>query len=130
MTTWTDTDLDRIGTADELSIAPLRADGSPGRPTTIWVVRVDDDLYVRSWHGRSGGWFRRGLRSHQGHIEAGGVDRDVDLTEPDSAVRGAVDQAYRDKYGRYGDTYVVPMVGDDAAAATFRLTPAPAAPRG
>ena len=54
----------------------------------------------------------------------------VDLTEPDGSVRGAVDQAYRDKYGRYGDTYVVPMVGDGAAAATFRLTPAPAAVRG
>jgi hypothetical protein len=34
ITTWTDTEPDRIGTADELSIVPLRADGSPGRPTT------------------------------------------------------------------------------------------------
>ena len=123
MTTWTDTDLDRVGAADELSIAPLGTDGAAGRPTTIWVVRVGDDLYVRSWHGRTGAWFSRGLRSHQGHIRAGGVDREVDLTEPDGSVRSAVDQAYRDKYGRYGDTYVAPMVADDAAAATFRLTP-------
>jgi hypothetical protein len=123
VTTWTDTELDRIGAADELSIAPLGADGSPGRPTTIWVVRVGEDLYVRSWRGRAGGWFRRALRSHQGHIRAGDVERDVDLTEPAGNVRAALDQAYRDTYGRYGDTYVGPMVGDDAAAATFRLIP-------
>jgi hypothetical protein len=119
----TDTELNRIGGADELSIAPLGTDGSPGRRTTIWVVRVGDELYVRSWHGRAGAGSAGGPRSHQGHIRAGGVDRDVDLTEPEGGVRPAIDQAYRDKYGRYGDSYVGAMVGDVAAAASFRLTP-------
>ena len=48
MNQWTDDELARIGAADELEIAPLRPDGAPRKPVTIWVVRVGDELYVRS----------------------------------------------------------------------------------
>jgi hypothetical protein len=123
MTVWTDDELARIGAADELEIAPRRADGSTGRPTTIWVVRVGDDLFIRSYRGRTSGWFSRALRSHEGRIKAGGVERDVRFAEPDTGLRAAIDRAYRSKYSCYDDTYVVPMVSDDAAAATLRLTP-------
>ncbi len=57
MTGWTSDELTRIGTATELQIASRRGDGSLNRPRTIWVVRVGDDLYVRSMYGRAGGWF-------------------------------------------------------------------------
>jgi|tagenome__1003787_1003787.scaffolds.fasta_scaffold20920914_3 hypothetical protein len=123
MTSWNPEELRRIGAADELDIAPARADGTLRRSTMIWVVRVDDDLYVRSYRGPGGAWYRTAQASHEGRIRAGGVERDVFFDEPDYTVRGAVDVAYRTKYARYGDTYVVPMVDDDAAAATFRLTP-------
>jgi hypothetical protein len=123
MTTWAPDDLRRLDAADELDLAPARADGTLSRYTTIWVVRVGDDLFVRSYRGPGGAWYRTAQASHEGRIRAGGVERDVSLHQPDDTVRSAVDEAYRSKYGRYGDTYVVPMVGDDAAAATFRLTP-------
>jgi hypothetical protein len=123
MSAWTGDELDRIGAADELDIAPGRADGTPGRSTTIWVVRVADELYVRSWRGRTGGWFRRALATRTGRIRAGGVDRDVRFAQPDAGARADIDAAYRAKYACYGETYVGPMVGDDAAAATFRLLP-------
>lgn len=55
MNTWTKDDLNKIGTVEELEIAPMRGDGTLRNPTTIWVVRVGDDLYIRSWRGRSGG---------------------------------------------------------------------------
>jgi hypothetical protein len=35
--------------------------------------------------------------------------------------QAAIDHAYRTKYGRYGGTYVDPMVSRDATAATLRL---------
>jgi hypothetical protein len=57
MTGWTSDELIRIGTATELEIASRRRDGTLRRPRTIWVVRVGDDLYVRSMYGRAGGWF-------------------------------------------------------------------------
>jgi hypothetical protein len=51
MTAWTTDELDGIEAADELEIASLRSDGTLRHPTTIWVVRLGDDLYVRSVNG-------------------------------------------------------------------------------
>ncbi len=126
MNDWTSDERTRVGAADELSIAPYRADGTLRPAVPIWVVRVGEALYVRSYRGRAGGWFRDALRSGRGRIRAGGVERDVTFAEPDAGVQGAIDRAYREKYARYGDTYVVPMVAPDAVAATFRLIPADA----
>jgi hypothetical protein len=123
MSTWTAEDLDTIGTADELEIAPLRADGSLRPYTTIWVVRVGDDLYVRSVRGRHGGWFRHALERGAGRIRIDGVDRDVTMAEPADADHDAIDRAYRSKYGGYPRAYVDPTVTADATAATLRLSP-------
>jgi hypothetical protein len=63
MTGWTSDELTKIGTAQELQIASARRDGTLRNPRTIWVIRVNDDLYVRSMNGRDGGWFpARGVR--------------------------------------------------------------------
>ena len=48
MPTWTNDELAKIGAAEELEIASLRRDGTLRNPVTIWVVRVGDDLCVRS----------------------------------------------------------------------------------
>jgi hypothetical protein len=77
MATWTSDELNRIGTADELDIASLRGDGTLRKPVTIWVVRLGDELYVRSWRGRTGAWFRAAQASHAGRIRAGGVEKAV-----------------------------------------------------
>ena len=122
MSDWTAEELDKIGAADELEIAALRPDGSPRPYVTIWVVRVGDDLYVRSYRGRGGGWFRSVLRRPEGRIRAGGVERRVAFEEPDGAGHDAIDRAYRAKYAaRYASSIVDPIVGPDAAAATLRL---------
>ena len=46
MTEWTTDELDGIDAADELEITSLRSDGTSRNPTTIWVIRLGDDLYV------------------------------------------------------------------------------------
>ena len=94
MSGWTDTELSRIGPADELEIASYRQDGTLRPYTTIWVVRVGDELYVRSWRGRSGVWFRRALQRHEGRIRAAGVERNVTFEEPDDSVHPAIHDAY------------------------------------
>lgn len=81
MTAWTSDDLNRIATADELEMAPLRRNGTLARPVPIWVVRDGDDLCVRSFRGADGGWWRTARASHEGHIRSGGVDKDVTFVE-------------------------------------------------
>lgn len=65
----------------------------------IWVVRVGDELYVRSWRGADGSRYRRASATHEAHISAGGVDRAVALVEAVDDVNDAVDAAYTAKYG-------------------------------
>jgi hypothetical protein len=52
MRDWTAEELDTLGAADELEIAALRPDGTLRPATTIRVVRVGDDLNVRSHRRR------------------------------------------------------------------------------
>ncbi len=118
---WNPNELEMIGAADELGVAPTRADGTPSRYTTIWVVRVGDDLYVRSYHGPAGGWYRAAQRSQEGRVRAGGVERDVTFADAGDIDRGAVDDAYRQNYGRF--SYVDAMVTPAAVATTLRLYP-------
>ena len=120
---WTAHELEKIGNADELHVASQRSDGSLRRYVTIWVVRDHDDLYVRSAYGRDAGRFRRAASSGKGAIRAAGIERHVRFEEPERSVDQRLKTAYRTKYRRYGRTYIDPMVGNAAAAATFKLVP-------
>jgi hypothetical protein len=123
MTVWTSDELNKIGKAEELQIASLRQDGTLRKPVIIWVVRVGDDLYVRSANGRTSAWFRGTQERHEGRIQAGGVDKDVTFVEEtNSGINDMVDAAYLAKYGRYPQ-YVAPMVTLDVKAATIKLVP-------
>jgi len=122
MTAWTNDELTRIASADELQIAPRRGDGTLRNHRTIWVVRHGDDLYVRSVNGRTSAWFRGAQVRHEGHIQAGGVDKDVRLVEIDD-LNEEIDAAYRTKYRRYAASIVDTIVSPQARAATLRLVP-------
>jgi hypothetical protein len=122
MAAWTSDELDKIAAADELELASAKRDGTLRKPVTIWVVRHGDDLYVRSWRGRTSAWFRGSQDRHEGHIRAGAVDKDVVFAEVED-VNDEIDAAYRAKYDRYDATYVDPMVGPEARAATIKLVP-------
>ena len=124
MTTWTSDELTRIGAADELEIASLRDDGTLRKGVTIWVVRLGDDLYVRSVRGRGSAWFRGTQVRHEGHIQSGGVEKDVIFVEEtDPGINDQVDAALRTKYRRYDARYVDPMLTPEARAATIKLVP-------
>ncbi len=123
MTTWTSDELDTIGTADELEIAPLQHDGTLRKGVTIWVVRHGDDLYVRSWRGRSGAWFRGTQARHEGRIRAGGIEKDVTFVEETGpSINDQVGTAYRTTYRHYA-SYVPPMISPEARATTLKLVP-------
>lgn len=76
MTSWAPEQLGAIGAADELDIAALRPDGTLRPSTTIWVVRVGDGLYVRSYWGEDEAWYQAVRRRPEGRIRAGGAEYD------------------------------------------------------
>ncbi len=99
------------------------------RPVTIWVVRHGDDLFVRSVNGRSAAWLRGTQVRHQGHIRAGGVDKDVDFADVDRDLEDELDPAYRAKYRRYGAHIVGSVLTGEARSATLKLLPRSARPQ-
>lgn len=123
MTTWTNEDLNRVGEAEELQLASVRNDGTLRPYVTMWVVRVGDDLYVRSAHGPDNPWYRRAKASGAGRIRAGGVERHVTFADAAPGAHPAIDAAYHAKYDRYGPTIVGSVVGAKAAPVTIRLVP-------
>jgi hypothetical protein len=124
-TTWPADELTRLGGAEEIDISTQRHDGSLRPFVPIWIVTVDGGLYVRSYRGTGGAWYRHATAHPAGTIKANGLQRDVTLTPADPATRDGIDAAYRTKYGRYGDSYLQTMLGEQAVASTMKLTPRP-----
>jgi hypothetical protein len=121
MAAWRPDELERLGDAEELTLAVLREDGTLRPPVIMWVVRDGDDVYVRSVNGRGSSWFRGAQQRHQAQVRAGGVEKDVELIETEES--DAVDAAYQQKYGRRYPTIVPSIVAADARAATLKLVP-------
>jgi len=121
MSTWTSDELALIGAAEELELTTLRRDGTPRRPLPIWVVRHGDDLYIRAVNGPTAAWYRGTRARPEGHIRAGGVERDVRFVETQD-LHYEIDAIYWAKYRRYPG--IVPrIVRPEAQATTLKLVP-------
>jgi hypothetical protein len=121
---WTNDELTRIGTAEELEIASRRSDDTLRKSVTIWVIRLGDDLYVRSVNGRTSAWFRGVQTRHEGHIQAGGVDKDVTFVEVGGDnINDLIDDVYRTKYRRYAASIIDRITSAAARTATIKLMP-------
>ncbi|MBE1875584.1 DUF2255 family protein [Myceligenerans pegani] len=121
---WTQKELERVDTTDELRVSSYRRDGTLRPYVTIWAARLDDDVYIRSAYGPENGWFRRAKASGRGRVRVGGVERDVRFEVPeDDDVHPALDDVYRTKYGRYDRRIVDTVVGPGLVEATLRAVP-------
>ena len=124
MSTWTSTELDRIGGAEELRISSRRRDGSFSKAIIIWVARVGDDLFVRSAYGPDNPWYVSARRRGAGRISAGGVEREVDFADASDASAEAIDAAYHAKYDPISSPRIVAtVVGEKVHPLTLRLVP-------
>jgi|SRR5882757_4762115 len=121
---WSAEQLQQIDSARELRIATRRDDGTLRAWVSIWVVRADDDVYVRTWYRRDTGWFGRALSQRSARIRIRGLEYDVAIEHMGNStpeLQSKVDAAYRNKYGPVGHRS---MITEDAAATTLRLSPA------
>ncbi|GAA4628428.1 DUF2255 family protein [Actinoallomurus vinaceus] len=123
MTAWTSDELTKIETVEELRIASLRRDGTLSDRRTIWVVRLGDDVYVRSVNGPASAWYRGTRARQEGRIRAGGVEKNVTFVDADHDLNDRIDAAYRAKYGHYAASIIASITSPKANATTIRLVP-------
>lgn len=112
-----------FGSAEEIEISTRRMDGTLRGYVPIWAVVVDGALYVRSYRGGDGAWYRHATTHPFGVIRFGSDQVQVAFAPAGQEVRTALDAAYRAKYTRYGDSYLRPMVAEQAVATTLRVDP-------
>ncbi len=123
MSTWQRPAHQAVTATDEVQVLTRRQDGTLRRPRTIWVVPVADRVFIRSTNGRGADWFRWALTTGTGQLQAGGTAYDVVFDEAQQDDLPAVDDAYRNKYGRYA-SIVDHLLQDGPRSATLELRPA------
>jgi hypothetical protein len=73
--------------------------GTEHRYTGVWLVLVEDRLFVRSWNDKPKGWFRAFRKEPKGTIQVAGFEIPVRARPTRSArIRAAVTAAYGQKY--------------------------------
>ena len=73
--------------------------GSEHRVIGIWVVVVDNRVFVRSWTLKKGGWYRTSLDEPAGLMTIGKTRIRVRMVRTRSErLKSAVDRAYAEKY--------------------------------
>jgi hypothetical protein len=126
--TWSAEELATIDGTGEVDVATRRGDGTLRKARIVWIVRHGDAVYVRSVNGTTAAWYRGVQTLHEGELAAGPVHRDVVFVEAGehsgdgSALDDALDEAYRDKYGR-SSSAVAAITADAARATTLRVDP-------
>jgi hypothetical protein len=123
MAGWTEHELESMASEDELELATERRDGTLRAPVTIWMVRLGDEVFVRSVKGPDGPWFRGSRSVGRGNARTDSVEREVAFEDADHALDDEIDAIYRSKYSAYAAGIVGSVLTADARASTTRLVP-------
>jgi hypothetical protein len=92
----------RLAAFTDAQILGVRS-GTEHRYTSVWVVAVDDRVFVRSWNGKPTGWYRAFLTEPRGSVSLGNTEIRVRGAPVRSArIRRAVSEAYAEKYPTKG----------------------------
>jgi hypothetical protein len=119
---WSDHDLRKIGSNDDLHVSPFRSDGKTyGTPTWIWSVVINRALYARAYNGRQSGWHEAAITQKAGRITSAGLTKDVVFETVSGTINDRIDEAYRSKYRT--SPYLEAMIGERARSATVKILP-------
>ena len=81
----------------------IRAGAGQHRFIGIWVVVVENRVFVRSWSVKPDGWYRAFLTDAGGAIQVAGEEIAVRAVQmKDKRLRDAIDRAYLEKYNSKG----------------------------
>jgi len=109
----------------EVYIETRRDGDSPEHRTIIWVVVVEDEVFVRSVRGQRGRWYREISSNPEGamHVEDDRIP--VHATPAtDGPTVDAVSDAFRSKYEESSPGPTAAMVRPEILPTTLKLSPA------
>ena len=113
-----------LGTIDGTKYFYIRA-GAEHRYIGIWVVVVNDRVFVRPWNDRKTGWYRALLADPRGSVKIG--EREVPVRARRArgeTLNDAVDRAYAEKYTtKPNQKYVRGFATAKRRATTLELLP-------
>jgi hypothetical protein len=102
-----------------------RGESAPAHLTIIWAVTVDGDVFVRSVRGEKGRWYREVSANPSAALHTGDNRIPVRaLPVTDDQTIGAVNEAYRSKYGRTSPGSTLAMLQPETLPTTLKLEPA------
>jgi hypothetical protein len=115
-------DAEMLGLLRTTEEVGIRTSRHPNRATIIWIVVVDDVVFVRSFRGPKGQWHVAATADGQATLDIG--DRQIAVrvtavTNPDSIA--AVSRAFLAKYA--ASPYAKEMVRAEILSTTLRLDP-------
>jgi len=100
--------------------------GTEHHYTGVWVVLVDDRVFVRSWNDKPTGWFRAFRKQPSGTIQVGELEIPVrGKLVRGARIRDAVTVAFGEKYNTKGSRkWVEGFAEPDRAINTLEFVPA------
>ena len=111
--------LHQLRAAREVSI---RTEKHPNGAVVIWVVVADDQVFVRSWRGTKGRWYRDLAAGGPASVELGGRHLSVQaIPTTDATAIARVSEEFLRKY--QPSTHSPEMVRIEILPTTLRLEP-------
>jgi len=112
---------DVLAAARKALVIGLRAGTRPHRFIAVWVVVVENRLFIRSWSLELDGWTHAFRAAPRGTIQVGGREYPVRAIRTRSErLKDLVSQAYREKYHTPASRQ---YVRDMSRATTTELAP-------
>jgi hypothetical protein len=100
----------------------IRTEKHPKSAVVIWVVVADDEVFVRSWRGAKGRWYRDLAAGGPATLKLAGRElavQAVPASNPEAVTRAS--EEFLRKYQR--STHAQEMVRSETLPTTLRLEP-------
>jgi hypothetical protein len=115
-------DADTLNALHTVHEAMIRTDRHPKSPVVIWVVVDGGDVFVRSWRGTRGRWYRDLASGGTATLEFAG--RRLPVRAIPASDNASVERASREILRKYRqNSHAQEMVGAAILSTTLRLEP-------
>lgn len=115
-------DEDTLSALRDVHETIIRTDKHPKSPVVIWVVVDDGDVFVRSWRGPSGRWYRDLASGGTATLEL--ADRRLPVRAIPASDNASVDRTSREILRKHRQSsHAQEMVREAILSTTLRLEP-------